>query len=196
MLKVKYKLIPAGFWRRLGALVLDALIVSPVVFLILILVDIAQVEGKQLTIVNGFTSLTFWYLYPAILDASPLRGTFGKRILGLRVVTTTGRQISFGQALGRNFGKILSFVTLLVGFFMAGWTEKKQALHDKMAATLVMKRVPVYVEQTSSETPLALNTLAEGARRGTGALTAHDFSQYVGDEDAEEIPDSDDDEEY
>ena len=51
-----------------------------------------------------------------------------------------GKRIGFGQATGRHFGKIISALPFGVGFIMAGFTEKKQALHDLMAGTLVVRR--------------------------------------------------------
>jgi uncharacterized RDD family membrane protein YckC len=60
--------------------------------------------------------------------------------LGLKVTDLQGERLSFARATGRYFGKIVSSLILLVGFMMAGWTEKKQALHDIMAGTLVVKK--------------------------------------------------------
>jgi uncharacterized RDD family membrane protein YckC len=51
-----------------------------------------------------------------------------------------GNKISFGRATGRYFGKLLSAFILLIGYIMAGFTEKKQALHDIIAGTLVWKK--------------------------------------------------------
>ena len=49
-------------------------------------------------------------------------------------------RFGFGRASGRYFAKFLSWITLLVGFFMAGFTRRKQALHDIVAKTLVISR--------------------------------------------------------
>ena len=43
------------------------------------------------------------------------------------------------QVWGRYLGYSLSGLILLIGFFMPLWTEKKQALHDMLANTLVIK---------------------------------------------------------
>ena len=56
------------------------------------------------------------------------------------VTDANGNPISFGRATGRHFGKIISALTLLIGYIMAGFTEKKQALHDMIAGCLVVKR--------------------------------------------------------
>jgi uncharacterized RDD family membrane protein YckC len=59
----------------------------------------------------------------------------------LEVTDLEGHRIGFGRASGRFFGKIISAITLYIGFLMAGFTEKKQALHDMMAGTLVIRKV-------------------------------------------------------
>ena len=82
--------------------------------------------------------LVFW-LYFAKLESGPAQATFGKRILGLRVTDMTGQRISFGHASGRTFAKIISALPMDIGFIMAAFTERKQALHDMIAGTLVIK---------------------------------------------------------
>jgi uncharacterized RDD family membrane protein YckC len=77
--------------------------------------------------------------YFALLESSASQATFGKAALSLKVVDLGGRRISFARALGRYLGKIPSSL-FFVGFLMAAFTERKQALHDKMAGTLVVRR--------------------------------------------------------
>jgi uncharacterized RDD family membrane protein YckC len=74
------------------------------------------------------------------MESSASGNTFGKRAVGIRVVDLQGQRISFGNATGRYFGKILSALIVLIGYFMAGFTARKQALHDMMAGTLVIKK--------------------------------------------------------
>jgi uncharacterized RDD family membrane protein YckC len=76
------------------------------------------------------------------MESSARRATLGKMALGLVVTDLEGRQLTFGRATGRYFGKILSGLICLFGYFMAGWTEKKQGLHDMLANTLVLKKAP------------------------------------------------------
>ncbi len=81
----------------------------------------------------------FW-LYFALMESSKFQGTIGKIVLGIIVTDIDGNRISFARATGRYFGKILSGLILFIGYIMAGFTEKKQALHDMMAGTLVWKK--------------------------------------------------------
>lgn len=80
------------------------------------------------------------WLYFALMESSATQATLGKMALGLRVTDLEGRRIGFGRATGRYFGKYISAIILGIGFIMAGFTERKQALHDIMAGTLVVKK--------------------------------------------------------
>ncbi len=73
------------------------------------------------------------------MESSANQATLGKMALSLKVTDAKGERLTFGRATGRHFGKIVSGVIFLIGFFMAGWTAKKQALHDMMASTLVVR---------------------------------------------------------
>jgi uncharacterized RDD family membrane protein YckC len=76
------------------------------------------------------------------MESSSYQGTLGKMALGLTVTDLEGRQISFGRATGRYFSKIITgFIPLGIGYAMAGFTEKKQALHDIIAGCLVLRKI-------------------------------------------------------
>jgi len=130
----------AGFGRRLIAYVVDFLILFAafVVFggVLLGLSGASQVPPEGVLNVVGF--LVSW-MYFALNESSERQATWGKQFMGLKVTDLNGRQIGFGKATGRHFGKILSGMILLIGFIMAAFTEKKQALHDKMAGCLVLE---------------------------------------------------------
>ena len=81
------------------------------------------------------------WLYWALLESSPWQATLGKKALGLLVTDLQGRRITFARASGRYFGKLLSTIVLGTGYLMAGFTEKKQALHDILAGCLVTRRM-------------------------------------------------------
>ncbi|MEO8672813.1 MAG: RDD family protein [Tahibacter sp.] len=119
--------IHAGFWRRSAAMMLDGLIL----IIPLILVNIVPFLGLILTIVGQ-------WLYFALMESSEKQATFGKQAFGLKVCDDYGHRIDFGRATGRYFGKIISNVILGVGFMMAGFTTRKQALHDVIAGCVVV----------------------------------------------------------
>ena len=72
--------------------------------------------------------------------SSEKQATVGKMVLGMVVTDVNGGRISFGRATGRHFAKWLSALILGIGFLMAAFTERKQALHDMIADTLVVSR--------------------------------------------------------
>jgi uncharacterized RDD family membrane protein YckC len=59
--------------------------------------------------------------------------------MSLRVTDLNYNRLSFAHASGRHFAKYLSILTLFIGYMMAGWTQRKQALHDIVASALVIK---------------------------------------------------------
>lgn len=80
------------------------------------------------------------WIYNAYMNSSHRRATFGKQFMGLKVTGLDGEEIGFGQATGRYFAKYISTFPLFAGFFIAPFTRKKQALHDMVAGTVVVKR--------------------------------------------------------
>src|SRR5215469_5227129 len=84
-------------------------------------------------------ALVVTWLYFAVMESSQRGATVGKMVCGLRVVDRQGQRISFGRASGRFFAKFISAAILLIGYLMAAFTERKRALHDIIAGTLVVK---------------------------------------------------------
>jgi len=82
----------------------------------------------------------YCWCYFAGLESGPLQATFGKLATGLYVTDNNGERVSFARASGRYFGKWLSNAFQLIFYGLAGWTTKKQALHDMMAGCLVLRR--------------------------------------------------------
>jgi uncharacterized RDD family membrane protein YckC/Tfp pilus assembly major pilin PilA len=136
----------AGFWRRYLALFLDQIILAVPVLLLVVAIAVAihaDADNKAEAAIGPLFYLLMWVasaLYYALQESSVHQATFGKRALGIKVTDLRGGRISFGNALGRWFATALSYLTCYIGFFMAGFTERKQALHDMVADTLVVDR--------------------------------------------------------
>jgi uncharacterized RDD family membrane protein YckC len=148
----------AGFWRRFLAYIIDAILFW-VVFIVVIggalgvtdfelsgtIGDRTGQMSRPATASEGvqwlfqLIVLVISWLYFALLESSAKQGTLGKMALGIKVTDLDGNRISFGRATGRFFAKIISGVILMIGFIMAAFTAKKQALHDIIASTLVVK---------------------------------------------------------
>jgi len=80
-----------------------------------------------------------WWFYSAFMESSARGATLGKRIFGLRVTDMDGRRIGFGRATVRFLGKVLGILTIYIGYALAVFTPKKQALHDLLSKCLVVR---------------------------------------------------------
>jgi uncharacterized RDD family membrane protein YckC len=139
--------IHAGFWRRFAAFILDFLIID-IAGSILCTIIISMGTLLFLHIHNGSKVVIIvfgiigwfigWCLYFILMESSKWQATLGKRAMGIKVIDGRGGRIRSGRATGRFFGKIISRAIFYIGFMMTGWTERKQALHDKMAGTYVV----------------------------------------------------------
>jgi uncharacterized RDD family membrane protein YckC len=128
----------AGFWRRLAAYLIDSIligIVGGIAFAIL-----AGIGGDGGAVIGYLIWFVGSFVYYAAMESSSSQATVGKIALGIQVTDLEGNRVSFGRALGRNLAKILSAIILYIGFIIAAFTERKQALHDMIAGTLVVKR--------------------------------------------------------
>jgi uncharacterized RDD family membrane protein YckC/Tfp pilus assembly protein PilE len=122
----------AGFWRRASAVILDGLVVAiPNVLIHLSLPD------RPLRLL---ASVILGCAYYAGFHSSSLQATPGKGVFGIKVTDTEGRRISLGRAIGRYFASWLSFLVLGIGFLMAAFTQRRQALHDMICGTLVVNK--------------------------------------------------------
>ncbi len=140
-----------GFWIRFIAALIDGVLVGaviwPVSLMIAVLIRISgtavAMPGIGVHLVNAIVSLALStcanWIYEAAMESSSKQATIGKMVLALRVTDLEGRRISFTRATGRHFAKIISAMILLIGYIMAGFTERKQALHDILAGTLVQR---------------------------------------------------------
>jgi len=139
----------AGFWKRFAALVIDDIILVAVVLIIWLINYLATGNTKislgtndPVQTIIGIVVILLFILYFSIMESSSKQATLGKMVLKIKVTDYSGKRISFLRALGRYLAKIISEIILYIGFMMAGWTKKKQALHDKIASTLVVNDQP------------------------------------------------------
>jgi len=153
----------AGFGHRLGAFLIDVVILWIVQFIIVTPVlgllglgmakeienlqpgDEAAAMGMVGTIMAAagliwLVTTAFLILYYAVMESSKLQATVGKLAVGIKVTDLNGERVGFGKALGRSFSRIISYMVFFIGFLIAAFTEKKQALHDLIAGTIVLKK--------------------------------------------------------
>ncbi|MFJ7856797.1 RDD family protein [Peribacillus sp. NPDC097206] len=153
----------AGFWIRFGANIIDGIIIGIPTGILMTIVNLiwlgsmSSVQEDMLdpnyepgggeilafmggTFITLFLAILISFLYYTLLHSSKWQGTVGKKLLNIKVVDLNGNRIGFGKAAGRYFATIISGVILYIGYIMAGFTEKKQALHDMIVGTLVVKK--------------------------------------------------------
>jgi serine/threonine protein kinase len=131
----------SSFWTVFGttiiglvftAINLIAFVTEPTSFL--------QEDRNVLFLATLILGICFQWFYFIFLEASWLKTTLGKMMVGIWVTNEEGKRISLKQANQRYWGKILSMLPLYIGFMMAGWTKKKQALHDRISGTFIVKK--------------------------------------------------------
>jgi uncharacterized RDD family membrane protein YckC len=156
-----------GFWIRFVAYIVDGLIIGiPMSVIVGIVIgvfgagslatlsslpknpDPEQVQAQFVPLFIAFLgayalfiagSIVISWLYFAMMESSERQATFGKAIFNMRVTDANGSRLSFAHASGRFFAKIINSMTCGIGWIMAGFTDKKQGLHDLIAGTVVTR---------------------------------------------------------
>lgn len=157
----------AGFLLRFVAYFIDRLIVGFISFVVILpmlaifgislfsmsrVTDLSNFEslddGAKFALIMGviaaysifiIIAVTISWLYYSLMESSQRQATLGKLAAGIKVTDINGNRISFLQATGRYFAKILSGLMFGIGYLMIIFTEKKQGLHDILAGTLVVR---------------------------------------------------------
>lgn len=144
-------IVLAGFWKRVAAYLVDSLIVGVVGGMIgfvlglfaLPLAMAGDESGAGAVLVQlaiQLVSMAITAAYYAGFHASRGGATPGKMLIGIKVVRTDGSRISVLRGVGRYFGALLSGLVLCIGYLMAAFTGRKQALHDMLCDTLVVDK--------------------------------------------------------
>lgn len=139
------RVVYAAFGTRFVAALLDGIITMVGSFIVGFVFGAVMAAGgtadlQALELMGNLLGMVIAWLYSAVMESSPAQATLGKMAMGIKVTDLDGGPISFGRATGRHFGKIISGLLLLIGYIMAAFTERKQALHDIMAGCLVVRK--------------------------------------------------------
>lgn len=141
----KIDVLYAGFWRRVLAYLIDLVVLAGFQGALSAIVIVAS-DGDVRTVANvaPVCALVAWAYY-ALMESSPARGTLGKIALNLFVADLRGDPITFYRASARYWLKILSSLLFGLGWLLAGFTPRKQALHDLLSGCLVLRRRTYFV---------------------------------------------------
>lgn len=133
----------AGFWIRVGASLIDALLVLIVTWPILIAIyGWAYFDAHERLFAGSADFLISWILPAAAVVTFWMsrQATPGKMALALRVVDArTGATLTVGQAIGRYVGYFVAALPLMLGILWVGFDPRKQGWHDKLAGTVVVR---------------------------------------------------------
>lgn len=129
----------AGFWARVAAYFVDCAII---VIIGLVITIGSTFAGEDGVLIGSIANLLINLLYWPVLESSSRQATFGKSIVGIQVSDLNGNRLSFLRALMRNLAKIISAIPLCIGFLLAAFTGRKQALHDIITDSLVIRSRP------------------------------------------------------
>ena len=128
--KKDYKKLPekkryAGFWWRILAGLIDNIILG--------------IVSIPIAFLMPFLGIFIYWLYFVIFQSSKKRSTLGMRVCDIKIHDEHFNKLGFWRLTGRYFATGLSAIILLIGFFMIGFTKRKQGLHDLVARTIHTK---------------------------------------------------------
>jgi uncharacterized RDD family membrane protein YckC len=143
------EMIFAGFWIRVGAKIIDIIILWVLGFVVLFLggflIAGSSSSGSQIPIrfISGniFITILSWVIqigYPTYF-LGKYSATLGKMACGLKVVRPDGEKISYARACGRTFAEGISFIILCIGYILVAFDEERRALHDRICDTRVIR---------------------------------------------------------
>lgn len=135
----------AGFWIRFAALIVDNLIIMIISapYWFYNYQQMAAMPVDQMPLYSAGDAILHLVIGAAVVWFWVKKGaTPGKMLFGLQVRDAkTGQFISVPRALLRYFSYLISYLILCLGFIWAGFDKKKQGWHDKIAKTVVVKRI-------------------------------------------------------
>ncbi|KIY22562.1 MULTISPECIES: RDD family protein [Mesobacillus] len=125
----------AGFWIRLGSIIIDGLLLIPL-YLLCMLIGVSDIATE--IFVNSINFL-YYLIIPVIWSGF----TVGKRVVGIKIVRTDGKKVGIGTTLKRYIlASLVYVVTLGIAFiisaFMVGLRKDKRSIHDLIAGTQVI----------------------------------------------------------
>jgi len=144
--QIKY----AGFWIRYVANIIDGFLIGILFFIIGIIIGIIIIAVNGLEAVKGFhlskgadiavriIGMVVGWIY-FVWMTKKYQATLGKKAVGIKVMSDKSEELTLGRVILREtIGKLISAIILYIGYIMVGFTKRKQALHDKIAGTVVV----------------------------------------------------------
>jgi uncharacterized RDD family membrane protein YckC len=132
-----------GFWRRVGATLIDSILLIAVTVPFLLAVYGYAYVAPDAAMIQGPADFLITYVFPAVAVIafwSAKQATPGKMAVGAKIVdASTGNAPTTGQLVGRYFAYYLSIIVVFLGFIWVAFDDRKQGWHDKLAGTVVVR---------------------------------------------------------
>lgn len=137
----KTKIEYSSFLQRLAASLIDTVVLFVISYVVGFIFGLFSyvVFGPDASVLIGyFIGLIVGWLFYAAFESSKYMATPGKIALSIQVRDENFQRMTFGRATGRHFARFLSSIPLCIGYLFPLWTERRQALHDIVAKTVVI----------------------------------------------------------
>jgi uncharacterized RDD family membrane protein YckC len=131
------------FLQRVAASLIDTVVLFVISSVIGFVVGFFSyaIFGPDASILIGYLlGLVIGWLFYAAFESSEYMATPGKMALSIQVRDENFQRLSFGRATGRHFARFLSSIPLCIGYLFPLWTQRRQALHDIVAKTVVVNK--------------------------------------------------------
>lgn len=140
-------LIYAGFWVRFLAAFLDILVLGAgVILFIFAIAALLAYSGRESLLYDRLALPLFYSViifitvsYYILMESGEDGATLGKRWLNIKIIDASGNQLTITRALARLILRVFSFALLTLGFLIQPFTRRKQAMHDLLAHTVVVR---------------------------------------------------------
>ena len=133
----------AGFWRRFIGLLIDVIVTYFPIATVRVLLGLPASGSFDPLMPAAWwaalSELVIDWLYAAILISSPWRATLGQAVMDLHVTDLDGNRISFVRATVRYLAQLLNLITLGFGLVLQAFSARRQALHDIVSGTVVVR---------------------------------------------------------
>ncbi|RIA19914.1 putative RDD family membrane protein YckC [Ectopseudomonas oleovorans] len=136
----------AGFWSRTWAMIIDTILI-----MLITVPSTVSIYGwsyftdENLPLIAGPADFLISWVMPAIAVIVfwiVKQATPGKMAISAKIVdATTGQPATPAQLIGRYFAYLISMIPFCIGIFWIAFDRRKQGWHDKLAGTVVIKRV-------------------------------------------------------
>ena len=134
----------AGFWRRGAASIVDSFVLILIWILYFLMVDVVDPFDSSRFLVPYVFSMLFGFFYYTLFTYSS-GSTPGKMLLGIKVVSGSDIDLTYARCVVRFFSYYLSTLLLFAGYLIQPFTARRQALHDFISNTLVVRFATVSI---------------------------------------------------